>query len=260
MSDEDPFLEAYNDILNEENTKESKQYILSEQKFNNISENKDNQIDFKEKEEEKLTNNINTKENKAKDEINNLNNDQNIEHSPNSFIGKKLKPDTELDPLQISSVDNNTKNLNINNKNEPMKEFTSISIMNNENKNIEEYDFGYSIILLNDGETGLIEDFLIEKQNDSTTEDYYNFGMDEEKWIKILNHSIFAHYQRHIKEESEKRKKIQAMALNNNSSTNQQMMAPMNQMMFMNMPNGLNFQQMYLQNLKSMPNQYNLNK
>ena len=196
-----------------------------------------------------------------------------MEQSPNSLIGKKTKPDYDLDSIQISSVNNNYLNTNNNNvnKNSPIREYSSISILNNnDNKMVEEYDYGYSIILLNEGESGLIEDFLNEKQNESTTSDFYNFHLDEEKWIKILNHSIYIHYERHIKDEIEKRKKMQMYINNGNNNLNPQMMAPMNPMMYMNMANmgnmgnmgnmanGVNYQQMYLQNLKNMPNQFNL--
>ena len=57
-------------------------------------------------------------------------------------------------------------------------------------KIVEIYDYGYTINLLNDGESGLIEDFLNEKQNEATTSDYYNFNLNEEDWIKIVNHGI----------------------------------------------------------------------
>lgn len=244
MEEDDPFLEAYNDILTEEK--------------------KDNLLNLKEDEEDNPINN--EKDQKNQDETNNTINNKNVELSPSSFLEKKRKQDNDLDSLQISAIDNNKKDLSINNKSEPIKEYTSISYMINENNNVEEYDYGYSIILLNEGETGLIEDFLNEKQYESTTEDYFNYDLDEEKWIKILNHSIYIHYERHIKEEIEKRKKIQAnqpMLINNGNNANQQMVPPMNQMMFMNFGNNVNYQQLYLQNLKNIPamtTQYNYPK
>ena len=108
-----------------------------------------------------------------------------------------------------------------------------------------------------------MDDFFKEKQNESTTADYFNFNLDEDKWIKILNHSILVHYEKHIKqikEEIEKRKKNQ-MYNNNfnnaNNTGNPQMMTAVNPMMIMN------YQQMYLHNLnnlKNMPIQYNYPK
>ncbi len=38
-------------------------------------------------------------------------------------------------------------------------------------------------------------------ENDKPREDpsdWFNFGFDEEKWIKFLNKSILAHYERHL--------------------------------------------------------------
>ena len=273
MKDYNPYIEAFNIISNEENKKTINQFILITQNQPNI--NKEINENINNKENNPIHNNMQLNEN---DEIKNINNNineeqsnQNIiknnesmEQSPNSLIGKKTKPDYDLDSIQISSVNNNYLNTNNNNvnKNSPIREYSSISILNNnDNKMVEEYDYGYSIILLNEGESGLIEDFLNEKQNESTTSDFYNFHLDEEKWIKILNHSILIHYERHIKDlkdEIEKRKKMQ-------STGNTQLMMPMNQMMFMNMNmnNGVNYQQMYLQNmnnLKAMPIQYSYNK
>lgn len=274
MEEDNPFIEAFNKILIEgENNKPTNQYILNEQyKKNNqdinmnenIVQNIDNPKD--QNEDEDMKSNSNSKE-EIQNQIennNNINNDDKLELSPNSLLGKKTKPENDLDQIQISSMNNIQKNQNIN-KNEPIKEYKSISVINNENK-IEEYDYGYSIILLNEGETGLIEDFFNEKQSESTTSDFFNFHLDEEKWIKILNHSIYIHYERHIKDEIEKRKKIQMYVNNGNNNTNPQMMAAMNPispMMMMNMNmgnmgNGVNYPQMYLPNLKSMPNQFNL--
>ena len=274
MEEDNPFVEAFNKILIEEanNSKPNNQYILNDQnKLNNQDINMlvdnnpivNNPIDQNEDEDMKSINNSKEDNQNANE---NYNNDDKLELSPNSLLGKKTKPDNDLDSLQISSMNKNQNVI----KNEPIKEYKSISVINNENK-IEEYDYGYSIIFLNGGETGLMEDFFNEKQNESTTSDFFNFNLDEDKWIKILNHSIYIHYERHIKdlkEENEKRKKIQSMYMNNgNNNPNPQMMGamnPMNPMMFMNMgnmgniSNGVNYQQMYLQNLKNIPNQFTL--
>ena len=167
----------------------------------------------------------------------------------------------------MPTIDNNTSNSNAinnnnnntNNNNEPAKEYPSLSVYNDENKKNEEYDYGYSIILMNDGESGLMEDFFKEKQNESTTSDYFNYHLDEEKWIKIFNHSILLHYERHLNElkaENEKKKKMQNMFNNsNNNNGNPQMMTQMNPMMFMNMGNGVNYPaQMYLKNIQMQHN------
>ena len=272
MEEDNPFIEAFNKILFEEenNKKPSNQYILNDQNkvmnqdnnmLEDINQNIDNPIDQNEDIDMKSNNN-------SKEENENENNNNDDKLDINSLLGKKTKPDNDLSQFQESLMNNNQKIQNVN-KIEPIKEYKSISVINNENK-IEEYDYGYSIILLNEGETGLIEDFLNEKHSESTTADYFNFHLDEEKWIKILNHSIYIHYERHIKDEIEKRKKMQMYMNNGNNNPNPQMMAamnPMNPMMIMNMgnmsnitnmSNGVNYQQMYLQNLKNMPNQFNL--
>ena len=75
----------------------------------------------------------------------------------------------------------------------------------------EEYDYGYSIILLEGKEEGLMEDFLME----SDMSDYYNYDLTAEKFQDILHDSLLKHYENHLKEEQEKRKKMQNMFLLN---------------------------------------------
>ena len=119
-------------------------------------------------------------------------------------------------------------------------------------KNKEEYEYGYSIILLEEKEEGLMEDFLKEYQMESNISDFYNYNLNEEKWQKILNHSILVHYERHLKEEMEKRKKMQNMFMFNmniNMNMNNNIIPPslmpqMNSLMMNNINNnatGLNY-------------------
>ena len=184
--------------------------------------------------------------NKIQNENNNTKNDDDCLEQ--TLLGHKTKPETDLDSLQISSTNKNFTNNN-NLKNEITREFASISAFtNNENKPLEVYDYGYSILLINEGEKGLIEDFLNEKPNESTTSDFFNFHLDEEKWIKILNHSILVHYERHIRElkdEIDKRKRMANLIPNGTATVAPQIMTAMNPMM-------LHYQQMYLQNWKNM--------
>lgn len=268
MDEFDPFLDAFNTISREDNKKPINPLVINNQNQSNINseikqniinkENNSKSLELNEHEEENKTNNIVKEENNKTQSINNIAvKEESVEQTDNILIGKKTKPDNELDSAQISSVNNNLNNINTN-KNETKKEFPSICIPNNnENKIVEIYDYGYTINLLNDGESGLIEDFLNEKQNEATTSDYYNFNLNEEDWIKIVNHGILLHYERHIielKDEIEKRKKMQ-------STGNTQMMMPMNQMMFMNMNmnNGVMFIQ-NMNNLKTMQMPYAFNK
>lgn len=272
--DDLPFLEELDNMTQENNKKPNIQYQIitsSDKKENNANSNKENDII--------VNNTMELDENKEEAKENDLNEEKNKEptdtevkeasnHNPESYLGQKTKPSNEiLDPDKMPTIDNNTSNSNAinnnnnntNNNNEPAKEYPSISVYNDENKKNEEYDYGYSIILMNDGESGLMEDFFKEKQNESTTSDYFNYHLDEEKWIKIFNHSILLHYERHLNElkaENEKKKKMQNMFNNaNNNNGNPQMMTQMNPMMFMNMGNGVNYPaQMYLKNIQMQHN------
>ena len=123
-------------------------------------------------------------------------------------------------------------------------------ILNNENKkekkeikkDVKEYEFGYSIILLEEKEKGLMENFLEEPD----ISDYYNYHLNEEKFQKILHHSKLVHYERYLKEEMEKRKKIKNMfMLNMNINMNMNNIPPsimpqMNSIMIENMNNNEN--------------------
>ena len=257
--DYDPFLDAFNSISkddNKKNTNNQNQSTLdNNQNIGQKNSNPSSNIELNEQDEENKMdgdqNENNKNQNEFKNEKNNTKKDDNLEQT---FLGQKTKPEEELDSIQFSSINKNisSNNNNNNSKSEVIKEYTSISAFNNnDNKPLEEYDYGYTIILLKEGETGLMEDFLNEKPNESTTSDFFNFHLDEEKWIKILNHSILVHYERHIKElkeEFEKRKKLNNLMGNVNGSANTQMIPqinPMNSMM-------MGYQQMYLQNLKNM--------
>ena len=83
------------------------------------------------------------------------------------------------------------------------------------------FKFGYSVNLLSPKEDGLIEsfvgDFLSENNTNSTKEDNFNFGLDEEKFVQILNHSIFMHYEKLlcIKVEEKRIKEQEKMSVAN---------------------------------------------
>jgi len=270
--DDSPFLEELNNMTPDNNKKPNIQYQIitcPDKKENKENTNKENDIivnntmELDENKEEAKENDLNL--NEEKKEPKDKENKEALNNNPESFLGVKTKPSDEIvvDTVKISVNDNNTSNANNNNNtnNEPVKEYTSISAYNDENKKNEEYDYGYSIILMNEGESGLMEDFFKEKQNESTISDYFNYHLDEEKWIKIFNHSILLHYERHLNElkaENEKKKKMQNMFNNTNNTGNPQLMTQMNPMMFMNMGNGVNYPaQMYL---KNMPMQHNYPK
>ena len=266
--DDLPFLEELNNMTQENNKKPNIQYQIntsSEKKENNATSTKENDIivnntiELDENKEETKPNDLNEEKNK---EPTDNENKETSNHNHESLLGQKTKASNEiLDAIKMPTIENNTSNANNNTINEPAKEFPSISVYNDESKKNEEYDYGYTIILLNDGENGLMEDFFKEKQNESTTSDYFNYHLDEDKWIKIFNHSILLHYERHLNElkaENEKKKKMQNMFNNTNNTGNPQMMTQMNPMMFMNMGNGVNYPaQMYYKNI---PMQHNYPK
>ena len=94
-----------------------------------------------------------------------------------------------------------------------MKSQNSFNEKINKNKNenkkekIEKkkFKFGYEILLLQPNENGLMENFLTENIIDSNIHnqsDFYNYGLDKDKWLKLINHSILLHYERHLQEEN----------------------------------------------------------
>lgn len=65
------------------------------------------------------------------------------------------------------------------------------------------YDFNYKIVLNYSGEEGYIEDYINELNGEDKRKDnndMFNFGLNPEKWIKLLNKSILMHYEKHILE------------------------------------------------------------
>ena len=140
---------------------------------------KDNQ------EKEKHANEIGLKE---EDEM-----DKNID---NNSEGKNKKKENESKSVSESDQ------MFLNKKKNPADDINSI-LKNEENSlsdkmEKEEDDYGYKIILLNEGENGMMEDFIKDKNNESTIADIFNFNLDEEKWIKIVNHSILMHYEKQM--------------------------------------------------------------
>ena len=112
---------------------------------------------------------------------------------------------------EVSSK-NNLNNPNNTNVNEVKKE--EINPQDNNYKNSsQKFKYGYQIIFTNPNEDGLIETFLNDtngenKQNNDIS-DYFNYGLDEEKWRKIINYSILMHYKRHLKDEKRSKKQCE---------------------------------------------------
>ena len=124
----------------------------------------------------------------------------------NSIISKKITNENSL----LNKKRNNDIDSTINDFNE-----NKTTKIENNNKVKKEYDYGYTIILLEENEQGYMEDYLKEMPNESDISDYYNYNLDEEKFQEILKKSILIHYERHLKEEMEKRKKMQNMFMLN---------------------------------------------
>ena len=176
--------------------------------------------------------------NDSKVEINNkeilVNNKDNSQTTDNFLLNKKTKRDGS--PI----------NENINNNNNKIKK------TENEKTKKEVYEYGYSIILTEDNEKGLMEEFLKENIIESKNSDFYNYNYNQEIWEEIVRHSTLVHYERHLKEEMEKRKKMQNMFMFNmniNMNMNNNIIPPsmlpqMNSLMMTNMNsknNSLNY-------------------
>ena len=144
---------------------------------------------------------------------------------------------------QNSFIEN--KNLNIN-KYENTKE-----------KKIEKkkFKFGYEILLLQPNENGLMENFLTENIIDSNIHnqsDFYNYGLDKDKWLKLINHSILLHYERHLQEEAKKKNNENLNNNNNNNFNNN------NNNNMINNYNNIQAQQFYNLMMRNNMNYYNI--
>ena len=156
MQDNNPFSDALDEILTEKNNNEANQFIISEQSKSNLNNAKnENKINLIEDNNLQINNEIELNEDEEiksinKTDKNSFKNSEKLELNSNSLLGKKTKPDNDLESIQTSSVNKNVKNTNmnsINNKNDFTKEFTTKSDIKNENKIKEGYDYGYSIYL-----------------------------------------------------------------------------------------------------------------
>ncbi len=65
------------------------------------------------------------------------------------------------------------------------------------------YEFDYLLILNNHGEDGLMDTYISETNIEgdkprADISDWFNFGLDEEKWIKLLNKNILMNYEKQL--------------------------------------------------------------
>ena len=216
--DFDPYLVAFDNITNDDST--SRKDMIQEE--DHSAESNDNINKENEDVEMKEDNDMNKNQN-------NLNE---IENKNDIILNNEINQNQNINKTNEQSYKNSESNKSIN------LVFPTKSVKK-EIKISKEYDYGYSIIYINEEETGIMEDFLNDKSNESTTRDYFNFRLDESKWIKFLNHSIFVHYKKKYNEFLEMKKNIP-----------QGMMGGMNPYMF-----NINlYQNMNLNNLKNNAN------
>lgn len=155
-----------------------------------------------------------------------------------TFISVETKPKPEMLPIITQPITKSTLNKPV----------------------AQKYDYGYQIILTNPNEDGLMETFInetiAEDKPRSDPSDWFNFGLDEDKWRKILNHNILMHYEKQLILESQNKSEQQQQQIqpplptynNQVSQSNQMQMHKQN--MYMNQ-----FQQMQLQMRNTFPNQ-----
>ena len=183
----DPYLVSFDKIKIEENL--MYQNNILQEDVNMVNENENN---LNEDIEMKNENNLRSTE---QNPINNFEN-----NNLNNGILQNINDTNKVNEQYNKMSDNNKINISI-----PSK------MSNEEIKISQEYDYGYSILFINEGENGFIEDFIKERTYESTTQDCFNFHLDEEKWIKFLNHSIFVQYDKNYKEYMEKQQKIRLL-------------------------------------------------
>lgn len=128
-----------------------------------------------------------------------------------------------IDPLEDLFTQDNHKDVNENSQLLQSPERKTInhnintiqeSTINHDDTTYKEgykYDYDYTILLNYPNEDGLMDTYLtgnlfnnISESNNENDKprvnpsDWFNFGLDEEKWIKFLNKSILMHYERHL--------------------------------------------------------------
>jgi len=121
-----------------------------------------------------------------------------------TLLNKKTKPD-----------DNDKDNELLNQELPPDK--NKQKKLENPERKIQQYQYGYIINFLEDEENGLMEDFLPTNIDSS---DFYNYGLTPEIFEKRLHDSLLHHYENHLKEEKEKRDKMNMFMLNMNINMN----------------------------------------
>ena len=121
-----------------------------------------------------------------------------------TLLNKKTKPD-----------DNDKDNELLNQELPPDK--NKQKKLENPERKIQQYQYGYIINFLEDEENGLMEDFLPTNIDSS---DFYNYGLTPEIFEKRLHDSLLHHYENHLKEEKEKRDKMNMFMFNMNINMN----------------------------------------
>ena len=146
-------------------------------------------------------------DNKEKASDNNIdktleNNSNENNDNDNTLLNKKTKRDPDsIDDEELSEDKNKQKKLE----------------EENEQRKIIEYEYGYIIQFLENGEKGLMEDFL---PKISESSDYFNYGLTKEEFDKMVHDSLLYHYEQHLIEEKEKRDKMNMIMFNMNINMN----------------------------------------
>ena len=146
-------------------------------------------------------------DNKEKASDNNIdktldNNSNEKNDNDNTLLNKKTKRDPDsIDDEELSEDKNKQKKLE----------------EENEQKKIIEYEYGYIIQFLENGEKGLMEDFL---PKISESSDYFNYGLTKEEFDKMVHDSLLYHYEQHLIDEKEKRDKMNMIMFNMNINMN----------------------------------------
>ena len=126
----------------------------------------------------------------------------------------------------IKNIKNNDVNTFLNKKTNPESHLTNEEMHEDKNKQkkiestikkLQEYEYGYIINFLEDGESGLMEDFL---PNNIDSSDFFNYGLNKEEFDKLIQESLIYHYENHLKEEKEKRDKMNMFMFNMNINMN----------------------------------------
>jgi hypothetical protein len=169
---------------------------------------------------------------------------------PFDYLFTQEKSNTEFKEEPIQSISESAKKTNIINTEEIIPIESKLGMYN---KDGYKYDYGYTIVLNYPNEDGMMDTYLNGKKNyhndkilfyfiletlneiDKPREDpsdWFNFGFNEEKWMKYLNKSILMHYERNLIQQQINQENMKAaQSANPPHPSYPNMMMPMRPMM-----------------------------